>query len=229
DPQTRYQVAIVLQNSSQGSVYVDGERVGNEGCALEITDSTSISHFYIGGDGDNTKSQAVSVTVENVLLYNRPLNGNEITALNAIKDPILKPEDRNKLAAGTLSPEGSEAGAEGAVLQSTLGRSQRMEQELLKEVGGAGGRGVSGAASTAATSSSDDAQTVAAGSGDTMQGEGIQPQDGEVNATAPNSSLGNMSRGNNDRRCQHCGWERTASIAVSSAVGDCGGLRLCEA
>ncbi|EKF30885.1 trans-sialidase, putative, partial [Trypanosoma cruzi marinkellei] len=75
DPQTRYQVAIVLQNSSQGSVYVDGERVGNEGCALENARSKQISHFYIGGDGDNTKSQAVSVTVENVLLYNRPLNG----------------------------------------------------------------------------------------------------------------------------------------------------------
>ncbi|EKF29417.1 trans-sialidase, putative [Trypanosoma cruzi marinkellei] len=197
DPQTRYQVAIVLQNSSQGSVYVDGERVGNEGCALEITDSTSVSHFYIGGDGGNTKSQGVSVTVENVLLYNRPLNGNEITALNAIKDPILKPEDRNKLAAGTLSPEGSGAGAEGAVLQSTPGEPQRMEQELLKGVVGADGRGVSSAASTAATPSSNDGQMVAAGSGDTMQGEGIQPQVRKVNATAPNSSLGNMSRGNN--------------------------------
>ncbi|EKF29679.1 trans-sialidase, putative [Trypanosoma cruzi marinkellei] len=197
DPETTYQLAIVLQNGTQVSVYVDGKRVGNEGCALENTRSKQISHFYIGGDGDNTKSQGVSVTVENVLLYNRPLNGNEIIALNAIKDPILKPEDRNKLAAGTLSPEGSEAGAEGAVLQSTLGRSQRMEQELLKRVGGADGRGVSGAASTAATSSSNDGQTVAAESGDTMQGEGIQSQVREVNATAPNSSLGNSSWGNN--------------------------------
>ncbi|EKF27724.1 trans-sialidase, putative, partial [Trypanosoma cruzi marinkellei] len=36
-PETRHQVAIVLQNSSQGSVYVDGERVWNGPCKLEIT------------------------------------------------------------------------------------------------------------------------------------------------------------------------------------------------
>ncbi|EKF27447.1 trans-sialidase, putative [Trypanosoma cruzi marinkellei] len=72
-----------------------------------------------------------------------------------------------------------------------------MEQELLKGVVGADGRGVSGTASTAATSSSNDGQMVAAGSGDTMPGEGIQPQVRKVNATAPNSSLGNMSQGHN--------------------------------
>ncbi|EKF27561.1 trans-sialidase, putative [Trypanosoma cruzi marinkellei] len=73
-----------------------------------------------------------------------------------------------------------------------------MEHEQLNGVGvGADGGGASSAASTATTPSSDDAQTVAAGSGGTTQGEGIHPQDGEVNATVLNSSLGNMSWGNN--------------------------------
>ncbi|PWV03385.1 putative trans-sialidase, Group V [Trypanosoma cruzi] len=75
DPETQYQVAIVLQNGKQGSVYVDGQRV----CAsvqrgLEATESQEISHFYIGGDGGSAGGQGdVSVTVRNVLLYNRPL------------------------------------------------------------------------------------------------------------------------------------------------------------
>ncbi|EKG00027.1 trans-sialidase, putative [Trypanosoma cruzi] len=78
DPETQYQVAIVLQNGKQGSVYVDGQRV----CAsvqrgLEATESQEISHFYIGGDGGNAENTAgdedVSVTVRNVLLYNRPM------------------------------------------------------------------------------------------------------------------------------------------------------------
>ncbi|EKF99582.1 trans-sialidase, putative, partial [Trypanosoma cruzi] len=78
-----HQVAIVLQNGNQGSAYVDGQRVG-EPCKLETTNSKEISHFYIGGDGSNTEGQGgVSVTVTNVLLYNRPLDDNEITALNA--------------------------------------------------------------------------------------------------------------------------------------------------
>ncbi|EKF99472.1 trans-sialidase, putative, partial [Trypanosoma cruzi] len=86
---TRYQVTIVLQDSTQGSAYVDGRRVGDVQCQLETTNSKGISHFYIGGDGgsaENTAGQGgVSVTVRNVLLYNRPLDDNEITALNAIK------------------------------------------------------------------------------------------------------------------------------------------------
>ncbi|EKF99788.1 trans-sialidase, putative, partial [Trypanosoma cruzi] len=75
DPETQYQVAIVLQNGTEGSVYVDGQRV----CAsvqrgLEATESQGISHFYIGGDGGSAGGQGdVSVTVRNVMLYNRPL------------------------------------------------------------------------------------------------------------------------------------------------------------
>ncbi|PWV19787.1 putative trans-sialidase, Group V [Trypanosoma cruzi] len=75
---TTYQVAIVLRNGKQGSVYVDGQRVCESmRSKLETTESKGISHFYIGGDGVNAENTAgdegVSVTVRNVLLYNRPL------------------------------------------------------------------------------------------------------------------------------------------------------------
>ncbi|KAF8279045.1 putative trans-sialidase, Group V [Trypanosoma cruzi] len=75
DTQRQYQVAIVLQNGNQGSAYVDGQRVCESVQSnLETTNSKEISHFYIGGDGSNTGDQGgVSVTVRNVLLYNRPL------------------------------------------------------------------------------------------------------------------------------------------------------------
>ncbi|PBJ74934.1 trans-sialidase [Trypanosoma cruzi cruzi] len=86
---TPQHVAIVLQNGNQGFVYVDGRRVGNEECALENTESQEISQFYIGGDGRSAVSagsrEGVSVTVTNVLLYNRPWDDNEMTALNTIK------------------------------------------------------------------------------------------------------------------------------------------------
>ncbi|RNC44305.1 putative trans-sialidase, partial [Trypanosoma cruzi] len=78
DPQRQYQVAIVLQSGTQGSVYVDGQRVCESVQSdLENAESKGISHFYIGGDGVNAENTAgaegVSVTVRNVLLYNRPL------------------------------------------------------------------------------------------------------------------------------------------------------------
>ncbi|KAF8298314.1 putative trans-sialidase, Group V, partial [Trypanosoma cruzi] len=78
EAETTYQVAIVLRNGNQGSVYVNGQRV----CVsvqsnLANTESKGISHFYIGGNGDNAENTAgdedVSVTVSNVLLYNHPL------------------------------------------------------------------------------------------------------------------------------------------------------------
>ncbi|EKF30776.1 trans-sialidase, putative, partial [Trypanosoma cruzi marinkellei] len=196
----------VLQNSTQGYAYVDGQRVGNEQCALEITDLRNISHFYIGGDGgsaDNTGRKEVSVTVTNVRLYNRPLNGNEITALNPNKVTVSMSEE--------------------TVLQSPV-TLQSSGKESLRDNTAAGGGSESRAASTAATPSSNDGQTVATETEDTMrgngspqtpevsassgengeetggtdaQGEGIQPQVREVNATAPNSSPGNSSQGHN--------------------------------
>ncbi|EKF29577.1 trans-sialidase, putative [Trypanosoma cruzi marinkellei] len=185
EPGKTHQVAIVLQNGTQGYAYVDGQRVGNEQCALEITDLRNISHFYIGGDGgsaDNTVRKEVSVTVENVLLYNCPLTEEEIGALNQRKDTITPPVTEN---------------AQEKVLQSTPVTPQPSGKGQLKGVGSAGGGSESGAASTAATPSSDDAQTVAKKSGVTMPGERIEPQVKEVNATALNSHLGNSSQGNN--------------------------------
>ncbi|EKF26328.1 trans-sialidase, putative [Trypanosoma cruzi marinkellei] len=76
---TTHQVAIVLRNGTQGSVYVDGRCVcmGNARSELQSEALKGISHFYIGGDGDSAASagsgEGVSVTVSNVLLYNRPL------------------------------------------------------------------------------------------------------------------------------------------------------------
>ncbi|EKF31146.1 trans-sialidase, putative, partial [Trypanosoma cruzi marinkellei] len=76
-PGKTHQLAIMLQNGSQTSAYVDGERVGNEGCELKAAESKGISHFYIGGVAGSAEKQesrgVVPVTVTNVLLYNRPL------------------------------------------------------------------------------------------------------------------------------------------------------------
>ncbi|EKG00253.1 trans-sialidase, putative [Trypanosoma cruzi] len=206
---TQYQLAIVLQNGNQGTAYVDGRRMG-EPCKLEGKEDKKISHFYIGGDGSNTEGrEGVSVTVTNVLLYNRPLDGNEITALNAIKPPITPPKE-------TIAQE---------IVVPSSGRTPHAGQDPLNGGEGAGGGIASSAASIATTPSSDVAQTVATMGGDKMQGdgspqirevtvssgadgettggtdaqgeEGIHPQAGEVNATALSSSLGNLSQGNN--------------------------------
>ncbi|EKF38871.1 trans-sialidase, putative, partial [Trypanosoma cruzi marinkellei] len=103
EPDETHQVAIVLQNGTQGSLYVDGQRVGAS-CKLNVTDSRVVSHFYIGGDGDSAGSEGsrdvVPVTVTNVLLYNRPLNVAEIGVLNAKKISILKLTDPKRVATG---------------------------------------------------------------------------------------------------------------------------------
>ncbi|RNC52454.1 host cell signaling surface protein [Trypanosoma cruzi] len=100
-PETTHQVAIVLRNGKQGSVYVDGQRVGDASCELNNTDSKGISHFHIGGDGGSAGSKEdVPVTATNVLLYNRPLDDNEIRVLNANKISIPKLTDLKTVAAG---------------------------------------------------------------------------------------------------------------------------------
>ncbi|EKG08012.1 trans-sialidase, putative, partial [Trypanosoma cruzi] len=43
----KHQVAIVLQNGTQGSAYVDGNFVGNAQCEFEGKEDKKISHFYI--------------------------------------------------------------------------------------------------------------------------------------------------------------------------------------
>ncbi|EKF38843.1 trans-sialidase, putative, partial [Trypanosoma cruzi marinkellei] len=82
-PGTERHVVILIRNGNQTSAYVDGKTVGgNEQCALGNTYSEGISHFYIGGNGGSAgRQEGVPVTVKNVLLYNRPLSSEDITAL----------------------------------------------------------------------------------------------------------------------------------------------------
>ncbi|EAN87756.1 putative trans-sialidase, Group V [Trypanosoma cruzi] len=89
---TTQHVVILLRNGNQGTAYVDGQRVGNAQCELGNGESNDISRFYIGGDGGSAENkenrEGVSVTVTNVLLYNRPLDDNEIRVLNPNKANI---------------------------------------------------------------------------------------------------------------------------------------------
>ncbi|EAN91790.1 putative trans-sialidase, Group V [Trypanosoma cruzi] len=210
ETETQYQVAIVLKNGTQGSVYVDGQRVGNEECALRNDESNEISHFYIGGDGENAANKEVSVTVTNVLLYNRPWDEAEITALNPNKDPTPP-----------VTPNAQETGA-----SSALDGSQLTERGQSMGSSGAGSGGASPSAvptvstpsagkdslqQVASGKSSDGTQTVGGGSfsdgeptvetreggTDRQKEEGIHAQNGDVKAAALNGSLGNVSQGNN--------------------------------
>ncbi|EKG00502.1 trans-sialidase, putative, partial [Trypanosoma cruzi] len=145
EPEKAQHVVILLRNGNQGSAYVDGQPVGgNEQCKLETTDSKEISHFYIGGATDDADSrEGVSVTVTNVLLYNRPLDDNEITALNKKKPSISRLGDGNKLAKVIPSAEVIAPASQGTVSQPTPGELQQTAPELLKTSKGTGGGDVS--------------------------------------------------------------------------------------
>ncbi|KAF8277463.1 putative trans-sialidase, Group V [Trypanosoma cruzi] len=230
DPETQYKVTIVLQNEKQGSAYVDGKLVGSAQLDLKDKGSKGISHFYIGGDEGSAGSQEeVSVTVRNVLLYNRPLSSEEIAGLAKNKITIPKLEIPKSSVVDTQLPAVSAPDVERTVTQSPPSGPRQMKQETLKANVGGGAGGVSSAASVTTTPSSDADQTVATGSGDKMQRngspqtpevsvssgedeetvegtdeqgeEGIHPLNREVNATALNSSLVNSSQGNNSDAC----------------------------
>ncbi|RNC39486.1 putative trans-sialidase, partial [Trypanosoma cruzi] len=115
-----YQVATVLQNGIQGSVYVDGQRVCESlQSNLENTKSKMISHFFIGEDGGNAGNtggdEGASVTVTNVLLYNRPLSFEEIAGLAKNKINIPTPvAARNSSPAVSRPKRSSESLAGGA-------------------------------------------------------------------------------------------------------------------
>ncbi|PBJ76435.1 trans-sialidase [Trypanosoma cruzi cruzi] len=264
-------VVLLIRNGTQGSVYVDGQRVGNGECALGNGESNEISHFYIGGDGENAANKgdvsvsvSVSVSVRNVLLYNRPLSSEEIIALNA-KLSIPKQTSLKAVKEVTRSPEVRKPPALETVPQNNLGGDQLTAQQSLNTSEDAGVAGASTTAVSTVTNSPagkesvnkstpgtspDGHQTVVARDGDkaqedepqktpagnpdtadantpTTEGEGqdgstvnpgagtssgesgepteetngqeeeVQPQDGDVNATALNSSLGNVPQGNN--------------------------------
>ncbi|KAF8293654.1 putative trans-sialidase, Group V [Trypanosoma cruzi] len=232
--ETTHQVVLMLQNGTQGSAYVDGQRVGGDvSCALENKDSEAISHFYIGGDGKGTESgEGVSVTVTNVLLYNRPLSTAEIGALNPNKasSPSVVPDNgqgtvSQSSSAGQLQSEqrqqkGSNgAGAGGASTPVTSTAAASSGKEPVKQptsgTSPSGNKNVDGTPSPDADptvtpgTSPDGGQTVDGGTtavgepttetreGGTNGQEVVNSHNGELNATAPNSSLGNVSQGNN--------------------------------
>ncbi|RNC58874.1 putative trans-sialidase [Trypanosoma cruzi] len=144
EPGKTHQLAIVLQKGTQGTAYVDGERVGAS-CALETTESNEISHFYIGvGGGSAGSEEEVSVTVTNVLLYNRPLNEAEVGALNPNKVPIPPPVGGS---------------AQGTLLQSPSDGQPPLERESLNENEGVGGGRASASEPSTVTTSSGKVQS----------------------------------------------------------------------
>ncbi|PBJ77683.1 trans-sialidase [Trypanosoma cruzi cruzi] len=288
EPGRTHQLAIVLRNGTQGSAYVDGQRVGGDvSCELKVTEPNEISHFYIGGDGNSaggvSEVQDVSVTVSNVLLYNRPLDNDEINALNT-KLPIPKAKDTKTVKVN--QPEEIKQASLEAEIPSSLDGQQQTEQGSLRKSKVVGSGGLSTSAASSATSSpaakeskdqsasgtspeghpnvdvdssSGGVQTVDAETGDMVQedgtqqpsagtpatadtnaptaeimahdgtavapevggrsgedgetvggtddqkGEDIHARDGEVNAAALSSSLGNVSQGNNADAGTVCG------------------------
>ncbi|EKF28202.1 trans-sialidase, putative, partial [Trypanosoma cruzi marinkellei] len=147
---TEYHVAIVLQNRTQGSAYVDGKRVLEVAqCEWENKEDKNVSHFYIGGDersSEGTGSHVdVSVTVKNVLLYNRLLDETEIKALKPTKGPTM-----------TLKVEK----AQETVLPSSPGEPQPVRQELPNGNNGGDGGIASKSAGSASTTISARVQPV---------------------------------------------------------------------
>ncbi|EKF98934.1 trans-sialidase, putative, partial [Trypanosoma cruzi] len=204
EKETTHHVVILLRNGTQGSAYVDGQCVGGDvPCALGNKDLKEISHFYIGGDGNSAggagSEEDVSVTVTNVLLYNRPLDDDEITALNA-KLSIPKAKDAKTVKEVTQPEESKQATLETETLSSLVGQ-QQTEEDSLRTSGNEGSGGLSTSAVSSATnspavketedqsasgtfpeghpnvdvdSSSEEVQTVDAETGDTVQGDGTQ-------------------------------------------------------
>ncbi|RNF03159.1 trans-sialidase [Trypanosoma cruzi] len=129
ETETKRHVVILLRNGNQGTAYVDGQPVGNEQCALGSTESQEISHFYIGGDGRSAVGQGdVSVTVTNVLLYNRPLSSAEMTAHNTESVNIPKLDHAKPGPRGTPStPAGQQPSELGHLVGSSKDASGGVE------------------------------------------------------------------------------------------------------
>ncbi|KAF8279946.1 putative trans-sialidase, Group V [Trypanosoma cruzi] len=215
---TTQHVVILLRNGTQCTAYVDGQQVGDAECELGNGESKEISHFYIGGDGDGADDKEsrgeMSVTVRNVLLYNRPWDDTEIGVLNPNKANVPVEVDRP---------------VEGEAIQSSGGGKEEQRQSL----GSSGAGGASTTAVSSATTSSGGEESVMqvvsekssdghknVGGGSFSDGdptvetreEGTDGQEEEantrvreVNATAVNSSLGNVSQGNNSDAGTVCG------------------------
>ncbi|EKG01209.1 trans-sialidase, putative, partial [Trypanosoma cruzi] len=131
EPETKRHVVILLRNGNQGTAYVDGQPVGAQ-CALGSMESQEISHFYIGGDGGSAANrenrEGVSVTVTNVLLYNRPLSSAEMTAHNTESVTIPKLDHAKPGPRGTPStPAGQQPSELGHLVGSSKDASGGVE------------------------------------------------------------------------------------------------------
>ncbi|RNE98415.1 trans-sialidase, partial [Trypanosoma conorhini] len=96
---TAYQVILQMDTGDELSVHIDGDEIyasdeddeeedGDGGVASEVAELFKphrISHFYVGGDGAEGTKTSHHVTVSSVLLYNRALEGGEITQLKNSK------------------------------------------------------------------------------------------------------------------------------------------------
>ncbi|PBJ71322.1 trans-sialidase [Trypanosoma cruzi cruzi] len=185
EKETQYQLAIVLQNGTQGSVYVNGERVCmGEQRVMRDAESKEISHFYFGGDGENADNkEGVSVTVTNVLLYNRPLSTAEIGALNANKassSPVVPDNGQGTLSQSSSAGQppsgpkslnenedaggGSTSTSEPSTETSSLGKEQSVVQ-LPSVISSGGNKNVD------AAFSSDGDPRVGVEAGGAMQGD----------------------------------------------------------
>ncbi|PWU85900.1 putative trans-sialidase, Group V [Trypanosoma cruzi] len=232
EPGTTHQLAIVLQNGKQGSAYVDGILVGNAQCNLQDMDSKAVSHFYIGGDGgaksDSESRGGVSVTVTNVLLYNRPLSTAEIGALNPNK--ASSPSVVHDNGQGTVSqsssagqppseqgqPKGSiDAGAGGASTPATSTAAASLGQEPVKQL--TYGTSPSGNKNADVSSSSDADPTVTVG-GETVQGDGsLQTPEVSVSSGEDEEATGRTDGQEEGIHAQH---GEVKAAALSSRLGN---------
>ncbi|KAF8278481.1 putative trans-sialidase, Group V [Trypanosoma cruzi] len=212
---TTQHVVILLRNGTQCTVYVDGQRVGDAQCELGSGESNEISHFYIGGDGGSAEKRgdaSVTVTVRNVLLYNRPWDDTEIGAFIPNKANVPVQVDRSEgdeiqPSGGGTEEQGHSLGSSGTGVISTptvsSAKTSSGEESVMQVVSGSssdGHKNVGGG------SFSDGDPRVETREGGTKgQEEEVNTQFREVNATAVNSSLGNVSQENNSDAGTVCG------------------------
>ncbi|PWU93414.1 putative trans-sialidase, Group V [Trypanosoma cruzi] len=205
---TTQHVVILLRNGTQCTVYVDGQRVGDAQCELGSGESNDVSHFYIGGDGGSAEKRGdASVTVRNVLLYNRPWDDTEIGAFIPNKANVQVQLDRSaegdaiQSSGGGKEEQGQSLGSSGAGGASTTAVSTITtpsaggEESVMQVVSGSssdGHKNVGGG-----FFSDGDPRVEAREEGTKGQEEEVNTQVREVNATAVSSNLGNVSQENN--------------------------------
>ncbi|RNE97525.1 trans-sialidase, partial [Trypanosoma conorhini] len=215
----KYNVAIVRQGGSQGFMYIDGVPVGGSQPEQRCgTQPCTISHFYIGGDGGgaaDAAGQDSRVTVTNVLLYNRPLDADEIGALHnktvpaaMQKEPTLQPEvpapseeEPSKCAGATLpatqlESEAAHLSFPGNTAPTGHGSSLGQTPDMSKE----GGKGAP--PRPAAAASSTVSANVSKEKSDPPAVEGArQPQPRELAASAEEETVahtGSVSSAENE-------------------------------